>query len=288
MIALRKHALLFTAILASTLPLARAQNIPIPPVASTAPTDPNVRLPEYDVASVKKNKSNDGMMRVMNTPDGFSCANVPLQTLISNAYGIRQDLISGGPGWVDSTGFDVEAKVAGTDMEAFKKLTPRQRNALLQALLADRFKLKLHHETKVLPMYDMVVAKGGLKLKPLAPMQPPAADAPRDLDATNHRGMMTMGPGMLKGHGLTVTAVANNLSYVVHSTVVDKTGLTGDYDFDLKWTPEDAGPPSDNGSAESSASIFTAVQEQLGLKLQATKGPTDTLVIDHAELPSEN
>ena len=289
MIALRKHALLFTAILACTLPPAQAQRGTLLPLGTSPKTeDVQTQLPEYDVTSVKKNKSNDGMMRVMNTPDGFSSTNISLKTLIANAYDIRQDLISGGSGWVDSTGFDVEAKVAGTDVETFKKLSPRQRNALLQALLADRFKLKLHHETKVLPMYDMVVAKGGLKLKPLAPMQPPAADATKDRDPASHRGMMTMGPGMLKGQGLTVTALANNLSYVVHSTVVDKTGLTGDYDFDLKWTPEDAGPPTDDGSAESSASIFTAVQEQLGLKLQATKGPTDTLVIDHAELPSEN
>lgn len=288
MIALRSHAILSVAVLSLALPHAQAQlKMPLALDTSQKTADVQTKLPEYDVASVKVNKSGDRMMRIMNSPDGFSCINIPLQTLIANAYGIRQDLITGGPSWVDSTGFDVQAKVAGADIETFKKLSPRQRSALLQALLAERFKLKVHHETKVLPMFDMVIAKGGLKLKPLAPAQPSAADATKDPDPASHRGMMTMGPGMFKGESLPMSAVANQLSFVLEHTVVDKTGLTGDYDFDLKWTPEDAEPPAD-GSAESSASIFTAVQEQLGLKLQSTKGPLDTLVIDHAELPSQN
>ena len=288
MIALRTQATLLVVFLTFHLPLAQAQQgMPIPTDTSAKTADADVKLREYDVASVKENKSGDRMMRIMNKPDGFECTNIPMKTLIANAYGIRQDLISGGPGWTNSTGFDVEAKVAGSDMETFKKLSPRQRNALLQALLADRFKLKLHHETKELPMYDMVVAKGGLRLKALAPVEP-SADAAKNPDAAKSHGMMSMGPGMFKGQGLPMTDVANELSYVLEHTVVDKTGLTGDYDFDLKWTPEDAGPPNADASAGSGASIFTAVQEQLGLKLQSTKGPTDTLVIDHAELPSQN
>ena len=291
----------FIVCLAFILPLARAQDqMPIQMDTSTKPTDLQAKLPEYDVASVKENKSGDRMMRIMNRPDGFSCTNIPLQTLIANAYGIRQDLISGGPGWVDSAGFDVEAKVAGQDVDAFKKLSPRQRNALLQELLADRFKLKVHHETKVLPMYDLIVAKSGFKLKAAAAVDTAAgaaknSDPAKDLDAAkdpdpakSHGGMMTMGPGMFKGQGIPITAVANQLSYIVHYTVVDKTGLTGNYDVDLKWTPEDAGSPSKDPSEDSGASIFTAVQEQLGLKLQSTRGPVDTLVIEHAEIPSEN
>jgi uncharacterized protein (TIGR03435 family) len=288
MIAPRNHMLFFVALLTLALPLARAQReMPLPLDTSQKPADVNVKLPEYDVASVKENKSGDHMMRIMNTPDGFSCTNIPLTTLIGDAYGIRQDLISGGPGWVNSTGFDVEAKVAGTDVDAFKKLIWRQRNALLQALLADRFKLKVHHETKVLPMYDLIVAKGGPKLKAAAPADT-TADAPKGPGAAKPHGMMTMGPGMFKGQGLSMTALAGELSSVLEHTVVDKTGLTGNYDFDLKWTPEEAGPSGDDGSAESGASIFTAVQEQLGLKLQSTRGPVDTLVIDYAEMSSEN
>lgn len=284
--------LLITAVLTLDCPIARAQmSLPILTDPTPNPEDPNVKLPEYDVASVKENKSGDHMMRIMNTPDGFSCTNIALTTIIEIAYGVRQDLISGGPGWVNSTGFDVEAKVAGSDLEAFKKLSPRQRSSLLQTLLADRFQLKLHHETRVLPMYDLVVAKGGPKLKASVPVSTPpdtASDASKNSDAAKPRGMMTMGPGMFKGEALPMKVLANNLSSILEHTVVDKTGLSGDYDFDLKWTPEGTAPAADNGATDSGASIFTAVQEQLGLKLQSTKGPVDTLVIDHVELPSQN
>jgi uncharacterized protein (TIGR03435 family) len=287
MIALRPQILFLLISLTLLLPMARAQEMPILTDPSPNTTDVSVKSPEYDVASVKQNKSGDGMMRIMNKPDGFSCTNVPLKTLIANAYGIRQDLIFGGAGWVNSTGFDVEAKVAGTDVEAFKKLGPRQRNSLLQALLAERFALKLHGETKVLPMFDLIVAKGGAKLKAAAPVGTPASDA-NGTGAPQPHGMMTMGPGMFRGQDLPMTALANQFSYIVHYTVVDKTGLTGRYDMDLKWTPDDVGQSGEDASAGSGASIFTAVQEQLGLRLQSTKGPVETLIIDHVELPSED
>jgi len=287
MINLPARALLVMALLAFAQPIVHAQQFPIPPDVSPQSTDPNAKLPVYDVASVKPNKANDGMMRIMNHPDGFSCTNISLKTLIGNAYGIRQDLITGGPAWADSVGFDVEAKVSGEDVEAFKKLTGRQRNSLLQALLADRFHLKVHHETKTLPMYDLLIAKGGSRLKANAPA-PPSPDAAKDPEAAKPRGMMTMGPGMLKGQGLPMASIANQLSYALQATVSDKTGLTGDFDFELKWTPDDAGPTNADTSSEPNISIFTAVQEQLGLKLQPTKGPVDTLVIDHAEQAAEN
>ncbi|WP_263384657.1 TIGR03435 family protein [Granulicella arctica] len=282
-----RRMIFLVAVLALALPLARAQDMPIMVDTSPKSTIPDASLPQYDVTSVKEHPSGEQMMRIMNKPDGFSCTNIPLKSLVANAYGIRQDLISGGPSWVGSTGFDVEAKVAGADVEAFKKLTPRQRSGLLQALLADRFKLKIHSETKVLPLYDMVIAKGGLKLKASAPVEA-SAEAVKDPEAARHRGMMTMGPGMFKGEGISIQAVGNQFSYIIHYTVIDKTGLTGTYDVNLKFSPDDAGPPTGDTSAESSPTIFTAVQEQLGLKLNATKGPVETLIIDHAEQPSSN
>jgi uncharacterized protein (TIGR03435 family) len=136
-------------------------------------------------------------------------------------------------------------------------------------------------------MYDLIVAKGGLRLK-ANPRLPPSPDAAKDPEAAKPRGMLSMGPGTLQGQALTLTAIANNLSSIVQATVTDKTALTGDFDFDLKWTPDDAAPANRDTSSEPNVSIFTAVQEQLGLKLQPTKGPVDTLVIDHAEQPSEN
>lgn len=286
MISLPTRALLAAALFACAYPVVHAQ-MPMLPDMGSQTADPKVKLPVFDVASVKANKSNDGMMRLSNTPDGFSCINLHLKTLIANAYGIREDLISGGPGWVDSQGFDVNAKVSADDVDAFKKLTGRQRNSLMQAVLADRFHLKVHHETKTLPMYDLLLAKGGLRMKANPPVPPPA-DAGNDPEAAKPRGMMTMGPGMIKGENLPMTSIVGQLSSALESTVVDKTGLTGTFDFDLKWTPDDAGPSKEGGSTEANVSIFTAVQEQMGLKLQPTRGPVDTLVIDHAEQPSQN
>jgi uncharacterized protein (TIGR03435 family) len=264
---------------------AHAQAFPMNLGANDTTAAADVKVPAFDVASIKQNKGDSGMMRVMTKPDGFSCENSSLKNLISNAYGVRQDLISGGPGWVESLGFDIDAKVAGPDVETLKKLSPKQRNSMLQSLLEERFKLKVHRETKVLPIYDLVVAKGGSKLKEV-----PAADLvadPKDPDHGRHAGM-SMGPGMFKGQALPAQSIANEISYVLEHTVVDKTGLTGKYDLDLKWKPEGDAPSTDEVSAESAVSIFTAVQEQLGLKLQPTRGPVETLVIDHVEQPSEN
>jgi uncharacterized protein (TIGR03435 family) len=282
-----RNTLLSTLVFLLTAPVLHAQLFPINLAEKDSKDDPNIKLPIYDVASVKENKSGNGMMRIMNKPDGFSCTNISLKTLIGNAYGLRQDLISGGPGWANSTGFDVEAKVAGEDVDAFKKLTPHQRNSLLKALLEDRFKLKLHNETKTLTMYELVIAKGGSRLKPGTEMTPDA-DAPKTSEAKKLGGMISMGPGFFTGQNLTITAIVNQLSNILHYTVTDKTGLTGNYDIELKWTPDEAHPPAGDASSDPAISIFTAVQEQLGLKLQATKGPVETIVIDQAEMPSVN
>jgi uncharacterized protein (TIGR03435 family) len=265
---------------------AHAQAFPMNLGANDTPAAADVKVPAFDVASIKQNKGDSGMMRVMTKPDGFSCENSSLKDLISNAYGVRQDLISGGPGWVESLGFDIDAKVAGPDVETLKKLSPRQRGSMLQSLLEERFKLKVHRETKVLPIYDLVIAKGGSKLKEV-PAADLVADA-KDPDHGKHPGMMTMGSGMFKGQALPAQSIANEISYVLEHTVVDKTGLLGKYDLDLMWKPEGDATSADDGSAESGVSIFTAVQEQLGLKLLPTKGPVQTLVIDHVEQSSEN
>jgi uncharacterized protein (TIGR03435 family) len=251
---------------------------------TTEPQTATTTQLQYDVASIKPHGSADNGMQIGNTPDGFRCLNLDLRTLISNAFDIRRDLISGGPGWVDSARFDVDAKVAGQDLEAYKKLTYPQRRALLQAMLADRFHLKLHHETRTLPLYNLVIAKSGFLLKPLPPFTPPP-DVAKDSEAAKRPGIMTMGPGMFQATGVGLAALADNLAEILEHTVVDKTGLTGEYDFKLKWHPEDSGPPAEG---DPGISLFTAVQEQLGLKLESAKGPVDILVIDHAEQPAAN
>jgi uncharacterized protein (TIGR03435 family) len=241
---------------------------------------------KFDVASVKQHPPGGNGVGSEYRPDGYSCSNLSLLNLIVNAYGIKQYLISGGPSWIDSIGFDVEAKVDDSDVGAFKKLPPEQRDDLLRYLIVDRFKLKVHSETKILPMYDLVVAKGGSKLKLSAPIKESVDAGKNDPRATTPHSSEEYGRGMFKGRRVSTKAVADRLSYTLHSTVVDKTGLSGLYDVNLKWSPEDASPTNENAPAGSSPSIFTAVQEQLGLRLGRSKGPVETLVIDHAEKPS--
>ena len=279
-----RRLLFYAGIFALTIPLAQAQAIPVRDSEPKAPASEVKRL-EFDVATVKKTSYHNGM-RIGSTLDGFSGDNVTLLSLIANAYPINQELISGGPAWAESMGFDVNAKIVGVDKETLKKMPWKDRQAMMQSLLADRFKLKVHFETKELPIYELVLAKGGLKLKPLPPIDE-AAEAAKTPEQKRHVGSSQSGPGMFRGEGLTIKGLAANLEYVVHHTISDKTGLTGIYDIDLKWTPEDGDEAKDSGT-EAGPSIFTALQEQLGLKLQPSKGPVETLVIDHAELPTEN
>ena len=269
------------------------------PSGGAAPVvDAAIKLPTFDVVSVKPNKSDTGMMRVMNKPDGYTATNVTLKMLIQMAYGIREDLISGGPSWVESAHFDFDGKVAGADVDALKKLTPEQRRMILRPALEDRFKLKVHTETKQLPVFELGLAKGGSKLKGASPdaTYPNGIKGP---DGVAHGGMLRMGNGELQGQGVEIKGLVNMLSQQLHQTVIDKTGLTGKYDFELTWTPDDGAGPmfhgTDGGPQKadpapdaSGPTIFTAVQEQLGLKLQSAKGPVETLVIDHVEMPSEN
>jgi uncharacterized protein (TIGR03435 family) len=142
---------------------------------------------------------------------------------------------------------------------------------MLQSLLADRFQLRVHYESRIQPIYELVLAKGGFKLKPLP--------------ADHERGGMSGRPGEMILHGMSIADLARSLSMSNEAgrAVVDKTGLTGNYEIDLKWTPDDQ-----QGTPDAGSTLFTALEEQLGLKLEPAKGPVDTLVIDHVEKPSEN
>ena len=265
--------------------------------ATTEAVSTDVKLPAFDVVSVKQNKSETHMIRVMMKPDGYAATNVSLKMLIEEAYGIREDLISGAPGWVDSTRFDIDAKVAGTNVDDLKKFKPEQRMSMLRPMLADRFQVKVHTETKTLPVYELVVAKGGSKLKEATPGDI-YTNGIKGPDGVAHGGMMRMSRGEVTGQALAVESLVNMLSRQLQRTVIDKTGLTGKYDFTLQWTEENSDPMFKGGDGNqqkaepapdaTGPSIFTALQEQLGLKLQSAKGPVETLVIDHVEMPSEN
>jgi len=256
----------------------------------------DVRIPPFDVISIKANTSGGNMFGMMATPDGFTATSVSLSMLLQNAYGIKFDQISGLPDWGNSARFDIAAKVSGADVADLQKLSHAQRLSMLRSILAERFNLKTHNDTKELPIYELLVAKTGSKLK----VATPDANQIKDPNGVSHTGMMMrMGPGELTLQGATMSSLANLLAGQVHRTVVDKTGLTEHYDLTLKFTPEEGsflGPlPPDGGPQkatpppdDTSPSIFTALEEQLGLRLQSSKGPVDILVIDHVESPSEN
>lgn len=247
------------------------------------------KIPAFDVASIHQRKDLSGNMMMRWTPDGsYGGVNVTLNSLFASAYNVKLDLISGAPSWVENTHFDIEAKVASEDAEAVKKLTQDQRRAMLRSLLEDRFHLKAHIETKTLPVYELVVTKGGSKLTFAAPDPPPSPDAKPD-DPPKSRGRMMISSNAFEGTDIQIDGFVLNLAYIVGRTVINKTGLTGKYDMKLKWTPEEQAMSADaNSSADAGPSIFTAIEEQLGLKLVSGKGPVDTLVIDHVEMPTEN
>jgi uncharacterized protein (TIGR03435 family) len=199
-----------------------------------------------------------------------------LRQIIGLAYGIQRVRVQGGPDWLDSELYDLVAKAESADAN------PEQIKVMLQALLADRFKLAVHRETKELPVYTLVVAKNGSKLQ--------EAKAERtNVTNTAEAGRIQMG---FQKHSLAV--LVNFLANMLGSPVLDKTGLTGVYDFKLEWAPDL--PRRPNGDApmlngvpvESGPDIFAALQEQLGLRLERKKGPAEVLIVDHAEKASEN
>ena len=217
------------------------------------------------------------------------------------AYGVQDDLISGAPDWVNSEKYDIDVKLPDPAVEDAQKpangMGVERLGLMLQTLLADRFKLTLHRETKNLSVYELVVAEGGPKLQEAKPVyiNPNGINGPEGrLPA---RGMMKMGPGELTDQGTTLAPLVEQLSWQLGHTVLDKTGLTGNYNFSLRWTPSEteAGMSKLTGSKtagerapSSEPPLFTAIQEQLGLKLEPQTESVQVLAIDQVEKPSEN
>jgi len=251
--------------------------------------------PAFEVATIKP--SHDGGTTNYGVAEGrFSADNATVAELIKLAYNVQSsDQLQKGPDWTNSARFDVNAKIADADAAAFAKLAPTERfdryRLMVQSLLADRFKLKLSTREKVLPVYALVVAGNGPKVTATAPEK-------------QHLPWLWGGSkGDLHAASVSMDFFAGWLSGMTDAgghVVVNKTGLNGIYDFELKWTP--MGSPA-AVSAESNAntqatgghaidatepSLLTALQEQLGLKLKAQKSPVEVLVIDHVEQPSPN
>jgi uncharacterized protein (TIGR03435 family) len=235
-------------------------------------------LPVYDAAVIKVNNTLSHNSQTDIDDATFQATNVTLKHLLVNAFGIREEQISGLPGWAESTRWDVNAKVTDPDMKVIEKLSREQRQQMLAAMLIERFHLKTHIEVKTLPVYELVVAKSGSKLQ--VSKVSPDKIGPGDMTVKNTDMTAT---------GVTMEDFAANISYPLDRTVIDKTGLAGRYDFRLRWTPDSvANSGTDNGAADAPPVIFTAIEEQLGLKLQPGKGPVNTLVVDSVERPTEN
>jgi uncharacterized protein (TIGR03435 family) len=261
----------------------------------------------YETASIKPTKLGPGNHHGRTTEDEYIQSNITLVGLIRDAY--QNDLgpnvdddrsTSGAPNWAQSDSYDFEAKMDSSVADALKKLPREQRQLarrqMLQALLADRFGLKIHFETKDLPVYFLVNAKPGPKLHEAKPgdTYENAYKLPNGSPAG--AGFHQDEEGKITGQGVTISSLAVWLTRQVGRTVVDKTDLAGTYDLTIEWSgdvnkpsrsdPSDAGIPAAPDS--SGLSIFAAIQQQLGLKLESGKSPLKIIVVDHADRPSVN
>ena len=254
----------------------------------------------FEVASIKPSAGDDHRIAIQMQPGGgLRASGATLKMLLTIAYEVREFQISGGPGWISSDRFDIMAKserasdAAPPDPRSLTaeqmKTNQQQMRERLRNLIAERFQLTFHRETKDQPIYALVVGKNGSKLKE------------SEVKDGGPRGRMRMGRGQLSGEAVQLQMLTQALSNQLGRPVIDRTGLTGSFDFNLEWTPDpgqsggpfgggapppgiDAPPPPDpNGP-----SVFTAVQEQLGLRLESQRGPVEMLVIDRVEKPSEN
>jgi bla regulator protein BlaR1 len=279
----------------------RGQSAPIGQSTGTD-LDANKDIPKFDVASIKPASSADGRSMLQFTPDGTVIHGIPPQMLLRVAFGVENDRIIGAPSWVNSNRYDIEAKVSPEDAPRVDKLKVEDRRAMLLPLLVERFNLKYHHETRELAMYALVVAKGGPKITASklestsdSKMPPLGGVPPKGIDT---RGWMRMMPGRIESQDSSVDMLAHALAPQLGRSVVDKTGLSGRYDYTLQWTPDNTPPPmpgvdglaahGDAGNDAPGVSLFTAIQEQLGLKLESQKGNVDVIVIDHIDPPSAN
>jgi len=281
--------------------------------------------PSFEVATIKPSSGGNAIPSI-STPAESRTTNVSARNLIERAYRIPwtsslNERVIGGPGWIDTIRYDVDARIDPALAGALQKMSNEQRkdqtSLMMQSLLADRFKLKVHFESRVLPIYALVVAKVGPRLAPASepsaagadqPPQPslpanpepakPQPAAPDDL----RKGIFVLYRGQqaeMTARGVTLDGLVHWLagySEIGGRTVVNQTGLSGAYDFTLRWTREpltaagqqDDSPNSAASPESAGPAMFTALQEQLGLRLQSTKGPVEVLVIDHIEKPSEN
>src|SRR6185312_4145205 len=236
----------------------------------------------FDVVSIKPSDPFSERQRIGISPGGsFEAIGVRLSDLIQQAYNLRPFQLVSASGWMETDRYEIHTKdeKPGPSEADLAKMTAEQQNAFreqflakLQALLADRFQLKFHRETKEMPVYILTVAKGGSKLQTLADDGKPGSGLSSRRTDDGKREVI--------GQKLTAAGLARFLSGQIVRSIIDQSGLTGKYDFKLTWAPEmgDTTGPS----------LFTALGDQLGLKLDSSKAPVEVVVVDSAQKPSEN
>jgi uncharacterized protein (TIGR03435 family) len=219
---------------------------------------------EFEAVSIKPADSADPSHSSQYTRGGFRGRNLRLFELIRSAWRLNRDQIIGGPAWMETAGFDIDARFPEGASFA-------QAPLMMRAMLADRFRLVTHRETRTLPVYELTVAKGGIKLR-----------------AGDGTGGMSAGQRLIRYASGTMGELAGQLSGYLGRNVVDRTGLTGQYAIDLSFAPVDLSGAAGDAAAVEVQSIFQALQDQAGLKLEPARRPVEVLVIEHAEKPAAN
>ena len=259
------------AVLAGILPLGVSAQQPKPTPATS----------RFDVVVIKPATSG-GWGVHMEMHDGtLQITNLPLKSVITSAYGVREDLITGLPSWAQAVRYDITAKMDPEDAPLMNTMTRVQRRALIAALLQDRFKLKIHTETRLRPVYELVL----LGNTPRFPEHAERHGAANDAQTPSGIDSVRAGAGEFTATGVRLPILTSFLEENLETSIIDKTGLRATYDFKLRWSPEMGGTSS---GEEDAPSLFTALQDQLGLKLRPAKGQVETLVVDQIDQPSAN
>ena len=263
-------------------------------------------LPAFEVASIRVNKTAQMNRLFRPQPGGrFEATNMPLRDLIQFAYRVRNFQIEGGPDWMDTTSFDIVAKAPGEVTAVMPGGPPSPYALMMRSLLAERFKLAVHEETKEVPIYVLALARADGKLGPAltqsttdcaALMKAAAGAPPPPMQGDRMVCGMRIGPASIDMGGMSFAEFANGLSFLLQRTVENRTGLIGSYDAKMTFAAEQLPglpmpPPGAPGGPRidpNAPSLFTAVQEQLGLKLESSRGPVQLLVVDRAEMPMED
>jgi bla regulator protein blaR1 len=251
-----------------------------------------IKPSELNTATYAGSKTH--MIRMMYGPDGFEARNVTLRAILQEAYQVQANQIEGGPDWLDSDAFEVQIKMRKSPDDAPpSKQRMDQVKLALQKLLAEHAGLVVHNETKVLPAYALEVAENGPKLQPALSKEPDDMKFNAPVHMGKQQMRMEIGGNQVYGigaQGISADDLAQQLSRQLGTPVVNKTGLQGRYDFNLHWRDGKAssGENETSSAVSGEPSLFNAIQEQLGLKLQAQKAATPVLVIDRLEKPAEN